>query len=96
MLKRLMTQQHTALGQRGNNVVVGLEDMLTGEDRRISVVNPIPAYRVINLEVITAAHLKILETVRGCRMNTTGARLSGHMIAQNNRNRRFAEGWNQQ
>ena len=92
VLKRLMTQKHITLSQCCNNVVIGFKDMLACKDRRIRMVNAISTYRIIDLQVITTTHLKILKAVCRSSMNATGTRFGRHMITQYDGYRRIAKG----
>ena len=95
VLEGLVTQQHISLRERCDDVVIGFENMLTREHRRVRVIDAIAPDGVVDLKVVAAAHVEIFEAVRRRGMHTTRACVGRHMFAQHNRYRLVGKGWAQ-
>ena len=58
--------------------------MLPRKNRRIRVIDPIAAHRVIDFKIVTSSHLEIFKTVCRRRVYTAGSSLGRHVFAQHN------------
>ena len=96
VLEGLVTQQHISLRERCHDVVIGFENMLTREYRRVRVIDTIAPDGVVDLQVVAAPHVEIFEAVRRRGMDTTRACVGRHMLTQHNRYRLIGKGWAQQ
>ncbi len=93
MLEGSMTEQDIALCERGNNVVIGLKNMLPGEDRRAGVIHPVTSNRVIHFQSVAATHLKVFKAMGGRRMHAPGACLGGDVLTEHDGYRVGAKRW---
>ena len=92
VLEGFVAKQHIALRQSGDDAVVGFENVLPPKDRGIRLVYPIATNRIVDFEVVSPTHFKILNTVCRCCMNTASARFRRDMFAQHDGHRVIAEG----
>ena len=82
----LTVQKHSPRLQKGNNLCISLQYMLSGKIFRVGQIHSIAANRIVNFQVIALADDKIILAMgRGC-MHGAGTGLRGDMISENNRN----------
>ena len=58
--------------------------MLPRKNRRIRVIDPIAAHRVIDFKIVTSSHLEIFKAVCRRRVYTASSSLGRHVFAQHN------------
>ena len=92
VLEGSMTEQDVTLCERGNNVVIGLKNMLSGKDRRVGVIHPVTPHWVIHLKSVAATHLKVFKAMGWCSMHAPGACFGGHVLTQYDWYRVLAKG----
>ena len=73
-------------------MLIGLEDVLAFEELGAGQEAPVPAHRVVDGQAIAAADDIVLQAVTGGGMNGAGARVQGHMLAQDHRDLAVIEG----
>ena len=79
-LRRL--DQGSVLFQHLDHMLVGLEHMLTLEQRRTGDKAAIAADRVVHRQPVTLADNVVIHTVAGCRVHRTGTSLERDVVAQ--------------
>ncbi len=82
---RLALQQPAVLPQHFDDVRIGVEHLLPGEQRRRGQKAAIPADRVFDLQVVTATHDIVIQTVPRCRVHRARAGIERDVIAQDHR-----------
>ena len=96
MLEGSMTEQDITLCEGGNDVVIGLENMLPGKNRRVGVIHPVTPHRVIHFQSVAATHLKVFKAMGGRSMHTPGACLGGDVLTEHDGYRVGAKRWRYQ
>ena len=80
MLKTFVVQQTTALGQLGDNRVVGLVDKLARKQLGVVQKNTITPYRIQDIQPVLLPHHKIVGAVTGRGMYRSGAGFGGRCV----------------
>ena len=84
-MQHLFMHQCALALQYFNNVIIRLENMLTGKQLGVGQKTAATVDRVINRQVITTADHIVILTMTGSGMHSTGAGLCRHVITKNNR-----------
>ncbi len=85
MVVRLALEQAAVFAQHLGDMRVRVEHLLTGEQRRRRQEPPVPAHRVVDLEVVAAAHQVIVQSMTGGGVNRARARIERDVISQDDR-----------
>ena len=93
VLVGFMCEQPFSRLQLGNNFIVRSENMLPFEDGCSGEVNTIAAHRIVYLQIIDFANVKVFQTVCRSGMYTAGAGFCRHMATQHERNFYVIKRW---
>ena len=81
----LLAHQRLVRLQRLDHLLIGIEDVLAGEQRRAVQKAPVAADRIIDLQVVAAADDVVLQAMAGSGMHRAGPGLERDMLAKDNR-----------
>ena len=87
----LGVDEATGVAQCLDDLRVRVPDRQALEQRRAGDETPVVAHRVVDRQVVAAAHLVVVGAVAGRRVHGTGARIERHVVAEDDRHLALVE-----